>query len=149
NLRTSRSQRRVPSLPSTRLASRSGPMRSLVKRTWPFSYFMRLERKIDAMSSKAEQLKAALDSIAGHFSGLKSGIESIQANLAAAAQASKEDPMIDAALSEANDLATKFGALEEAIAPHAEIPTTESPAPAPSPPQEPAPAPAAASEPGE
>lgn len=120
-------------------------MRSLVSRIWPFSVLYRIERKVDAMSSKAEQLKAALDAIASHFAGLKSGIESIQANLAAAQEASKEDPMIDAALTEATDLAAKFGALEEAIRPHAEIPQTESPKPAPQDPQpDPAPAPAAA-----
>lgn len=105
-------------------------MRSLVNRVWPFSVLHRIERKIDHMASQAEQLKAALDQIAGHYSGLKAGIESIQANLAAAQQAAKDDPMVSAALQEANDLNAKFAGLEDALKPHVDIPQTEPPAPA-------------------
>lgn len=106
-----------------------------VQRIWPFSVLHRIERKVDHMSSQAEQLKAALDSIAGHVSGLKSGFESMQANLkaatdAAAANNQKSDPMLEAALSEANDLNAKLGAMEDALKPHVDVPQTESPHPA-------------------
>jgi hypothetical protein len=99
-------------------------------RIWPFSAFNRIERKIDTMTSKAEQLKTALDAIGGHLTGIKSGVDAIQANLQAAVDGGNADPMLDAALSEANDLAEKTAAMEAALAPHATIPQAPSPTPA-------------------
>jgi len=114
-----------------------------VEKIWPFSVFHRIERKIDIMTTKGEQMKAVLDSLAGHFSGLKSGIESLQANLAAAIEAGK-DPLLDAALAEANDLNEKAGAMEAALKPVVDIPQTANPNPpvdpnAPAPVTDPAP----------
>jgi len=105
-----------------------------VQRIWPFSVLHRIERKVDHMSSQGEKLKAALDSIAGHVTGIKSGVESMQANLkaaldSAAANNQKTDPLLDAALSEANDLNEKLGALESALTPHTDVPQAPSPAP--------------------
>lgn len=107
----------------------------VLRNIWPFSVLHRIERKVDHMSATTEKLKAALDSIAGHITGVKSGIESLQANLkaaldAAAANNQQSDPLLDAALSEANDLNAKLAAMEDALAPHTDVPQAPSPAPA-------------------
>jgi hypothetical protein len=110
-------------------------------RIWPFSAIRRIEGKIDAMTSKAEQIKDALDLIAGHVASIKTSTDALQANLQAAVDAGNADPMLDAALQEADDLAEKTEAMVTALAPHVTVPATPSPAPAqPAPVADPAPA---------
>lgn len=119
---------------------------------WPvLRSLYRIERKVDHMSAQSEKLKQVLDAIAGHVTGLKSGIDAMQANLAAALKAAadnnqKSDPLLDAALSEATDLSDKLAAMEEALKPHVEVPQPVNPNPpadpnAPAPATDPAPAP--------
>jgi hypothetical protein len=124
-----------------------------VKHLWPFSILYRIERKVDHMSSRAEQIKLALDALGGHLAGIKSGVDSIIANMQAVKAQhdadGRDSALLDAALSEANDLAKKFGGLEEALAANGSSvpaqpqfdppPPAEEQAPAPAP----APAPAA------
>lgn len=89
-----------------------------------------LER-LDEIMSQFNSLKDVLDKIGGHLAGISSGVKSMSANLAAlkgnTTLSAGDAALLDGALSEAQDLESKFGALEQVFSDNgASIPSTSS-----------------------
>lgn len=103
-------------------------------RIWPFSVLNRIEGKIDVMTKTSEDLKRALDHIGAAFAGIQASIASISANLAACSHAAEPDPLLQAAIDEAQDLDKKMTAFAASLqSDHGiTVPVTDSPHPPPS-----------------